>query len=168
MRRFQRCIAECYGTGDEAAQQAAEGAAQEEQEEQEEQQQQQEQTSSHQLQFLAQGLVNVLLAQRAVPGDRRTAEMLFRLVSSTSSPLVQLSTAALLSRWRDAPRWMPDFLADTLHRTLSSHASTALVPKDRSAISLRKASTQSIRSTCRCYGSVRSFLSFFFDPHVSG
>ncbi len=91
--------------------------------------------SSHKLHFIAQSLVNVLLASTALKKqikiERRTAEQLFQHLYITSCPASQLSTAALLSQSDDTYRWMPNFLADMLRKTLSSDPSTCLIPKDR-------------------------------------
>ena len=96
--------------------------------------------SSHQLNSMAHSLVNVLLAATAakkqIKIERRTAEQLFNYLYVTSSPAAQLSTAALLSQSDDIYRWMPNFLADQLRKTLSSDASTALIPKDRVFVTL--------------------------------
>lgn len=93
------------------------------------------QASSHKLHYIAQSLVNVLLASTALKKqikiERRTAEQLFQHLYVTSSPAAQLSTAALLSQSDDTYRWMPNFLADMLRKTLSSDPSTSLIPKDR-------------------------------------
>lgn len=93
------------------------------------------QTSSHKLHYMAQSLVNVLLAstalKRQIKIERRTAEQLFQYLYVTSSPAAQLSTAALLTQSDDTYRWMPNFLADMLGKTLSSDPSTSLIPKDR-------------------------------------
>jgi len=70
-------------------------------------------------------------AKQSMAMDKKTAEQLFQHVWLTSSPAVQLSTAALLSQSKEANRWMPTFLAEMLRKTLSSDASTALIPKDR-------------------------------------
>lgn len=93
------------------------------------------QTSSHKLHYIAQSLVNVLLASTALKKqikiERKTAEQLFQHLYVTSCPASQLSTAALLSQSDDTYRWMPNFLADMLRKTLSSDPSTSLIPKDR-------------------------------------
>lgn len=93
------------------------------------------QASSHKLHFIAQSLVNVLLASTALKKqikiERRTAEQLFQHLYVTCCPAAQLSTAALLSQSDDTYRWMPNFLADMLRKTLSSDPSTCLIPKDR-------------------------------------
>ena len=82
------------------------------------------QTSSHKLHYIAQSLVNVLLASTALKKqikiERRTAEQLFQHLYVTSCPASQLSTAALLSQSDDTYRWMPNFLADMMKKTLSS------------------------------------------------
>ena len=93
------------------------------------------QASSHKLHYIAQSLVNVLLASTALKKqikiERRTAEQLFQHLYVTSCPASQLSTAALLSQSDDTYRWMPNFLADMMKKTLSSDPSTSLFPKDR-------------------------------------
>ena len=93
------------------------------------------QASSHKLHYIAQSLVNVLLASTALKKqikiERRTAEQLFQHLYVTSCPASQLSTAALLSQSDDTYRWMPNFLADMMKKTLSSDPSTSLIPKDR-------------------------------------
>jgi hypothetical protein len=98
------------------------------------------QASSHKLHYIAQSLVNVLLAssalkkQKQIKIERKTAEQLFQHLYVTSGPASQLSTAALLSQSDDTYRWMPNFLADMLRKTLSSDPSTSLIPKDRYVI----------------------------------
>jgi hypothetical protein len=96
------------------------------------------QASSHKLHYIAQSLVNVLLASSALKKqikiERKTAEQLFQHLYVTSGPASQLSTAALLSQSDDTYRWMPNFLADMLRKTLSSDPSTSLIPKDRYVI----------------------------------
>lgn len=90
--------------------------------------------SAHQLHFIAHSLVNVLLsatAKKQIRIERKTAEQLFQHLYVSCCPASQLSTAALLSQADDTYRWMPTFLADMLRRTLSSDASTSLIPKDR-------------------------------------
>ncbi|KAI9556663.1 hypothetical protein GHT06_016453 [Daphnia sinensis] len=98
------------------------------------------QTSSHKLHYIAQSLVNVLLASTALKKqikiERKTAEQLFQHLYVTSCPASQLSTAALLSQSDDTYRWMPNFLADMLRKTLSSDPSTSLIPKDRVFVTL--------------------------------
>ena len=93
------------------------------------------QASSHKLHYITQDLVNVLLASTALKKqikiERKTAEQLFQHLYVTSCPASQLSTAALLSQSDDTYRWMPNFLADMLRKTLSSDPSTSLIPKDR-------------------------------------
>ena len=93
------------------------------------------QASSHKLHYIAQSLVNVLLASTALKKqikiERRTAEQLFQHLYVTSCPASQLSTAALLSQSDDTYRRMPNFLADMMKKTLSSDPSTSLIPKDR-------------------------------------
>ena len=93
------------------------------------------QASSHKLHYIAQSLVNVFLASTALKKqikiERRTAEQLFQHLYVTSCPASQLSTAALLSQSDDTYRWMPNFLADMMKKTLSSDPSTSLIPKDR-------------------------------------
>ena len=92
------------------------------------------QASSPKLHWIAQGLVNVLLAatvKKQIRIERKTAQQLFSHLYITSQPSAQLSVAALLSQSDDTYKWMPEFVADTLKRTLSSDASTALIPKDR-------------------------------------
>ena len=99
------------------------------------------QASSHKLHYIAQSLVNVLLASTALKKqikiERKTAEQLFQHIYLTSCPASQLSTAALLSQSDDTYRWMPNFLADMLRKTLSSDPSTSLIPKDRWVIDYR-------------------------------
>ena len=101
------------------------------------------QASSHKLHYIAQSLVNVLLASTALKKqikiERRTAEQLFQHLYVTSCPASQLSTAALLSQSDDTYRWMPNFLADMMKKTLSSDPSTSLIPKDRYFILFYKA-----------------------------
>jgi hypothetical protein len=93
------------------------------------------QASSHKLHYITQDLVNVLLASTALKKqikiERKTAEQLFQHLYVTSCPASQLSTAALLSQSDDTYRWMPNFLADMLRKTLSSDPLTSLIPKDR-------------------------------------
>ena len=82
----------------------------------------------------SQGLVDVLLAssvKRQITIGKKTAENLFEHLWLTSCSAAQLSIAALLSQSDDSSRWMPNFLAEMLRKTLSSDASTALIPKDR-------------------------------------
>lgn len=97
------------------------------------------QAPSHKLNAIAQGLVDVLLAssvKRQITISKKTAENLFKHLWLTSCSAAQLSVAALLSQSDDSSRWMPNFLAEMLRKTLSSDASTALIPKDRSVKSL--------------------------------
>ena len=92
------------------------------------------QAPSHKLNTIAQGLVDLLLAssvKRQITISKRTAENLFKHLWLTSCSAAQLSVAALLSQSDDSSRWMPNFLAEMLRKTLSSDASTALIPKDR-------------------------------------
>ena len=127
LRRLRRCIDE-------------QTTNENEDEQNEEQQRDLVSMSSQQLHSMAHGLVNVLLAATAakkqIKIERRTAEQLFNYLYVTSSPAAQLSTAALLSQSDDIYRWMPTFLADQLRKTLSSDASTALIPKDRVFVTL--------------------------------
>ena len=125
MRRLRRCLTEMDGRQSEDATESANGQGSAAV----------SQTSSHKLHYMAQSLVNVLLAstalKRQIKIERRTAEQLFQYLYVTSSPAAQLSTAALLSQSDDTYRWMPNFLADMLGKTLSSDPSTSLIPKDR-------------------------------------
>ena len=94
------------------------------------------QAPSHKLNTIAQGLVDLLLAssvKRQITISKKTAENLFKHLWLTSCSSAQLSVAALLSQSDDSSRWMPNFLAEMLRKTLSSDASTALIPKDRLA-----------------------------------
>jgi hypothetical protein len=73
----------------------------------------------------------IFLKERKILCSFITAEQLFQHLYVTSCPASQLSTAALLSQSDDTYRWMPNFLADVLRKTLSSDPSTSLIPKDR-------------------------------------
>ena len=68
--------------------------------------------------------------------DKETADTVFQHLWLTCWSSVQLSTAVLMCQSRDAVHWMPQFLAETMQRTLASDAANQLVPKDRVFVTL--------------------------------